>query len=321
MYGIAVDIGATYTRVALGNDAGKLLEVVKFKTRELKTPGEMAEKIAQVSRHLIAKYGVDAVGVGIGSAGPLDIEEGAIVNSPNMPFKRIPLVKPLRDSLGLPVALANDCNAAVVGERVWGAGKGYENVVYVTISTGIGGGAYVNGSLLLGKDGNAVEVGHIVVDSQERLVCGCGGRGHWEAYSSGSGIPRYALLLAEENPDLWSTSLLSGMGEITAKDVFEAYRRGDVFARKVIEDVLRYNDYGFSAIINLFDPEVLTIGGSVALNNSDIIIRPLGERLEKYLINRMPRIMPTPLGENVVLLGALAIALGKEEKILPQDAV
>lgn len=318
MYGIAVDIGATYTRVALGDDTGRLLEVVKFRTRELKTPDEMSERIARISLDIIRKYSIKVEGVGIGSAGPLDVQQGEIVNSPNMPFKKIPLVKPLREKLGLPVALANDCNAAIVGEKVWGAGRGYENIVYVTISTGIGGGAYVNGSLLLGKDGNAVEVGHIVVDSQERLVCGCGGRGHWEAYSSGSGIPRYAHFLARENPDLWKRSLLSSLEEITAKDVFDAYRKGDSFARKILEDVLRYNDYGFSAIINYFDPDVLTIGGSVALNNKDILIEPLEKRVRKYLINRPPRIMPTPLGENVVLLGALAIALGKEKRILPR---
>lgn len=317
MYGIAVDIGATYVRVALGDDTGRLVDIRKFRTKDIKSPADLADNISRLIEDILEQHRVKVEGIAVGSAGPLDTRRGEIVNSPNMPFKRIPIVEPLRQKFDLPVALANDCNTAVVGEKIWGAGRGLDNIVYVTISTGIGGGAYVDGVLLLGKDGNAAEIGHIVVDSEERLVCGCGGRGHWEAYSSGSGLPKLARLLAGKYGGLWSISSLSRLEEITAKDIVEAYRGGDSFARIVIMEALKYNDYGFSAVINYFDPELITVGGSVALNNPDIFIEPLEKRVKRYITNRPPKIMITPLRENIVLKGALAIALGKEEKIVP----
>ncbi len=316
-YGVAVDIGATNTRVAVGDAGGRLLAKASFQTRSIKAPRELAEKIALHARELASRLGVEPSAVGVGTAGPLDPVRGRIVNSPNMPFKEIPLAEPLREELGLPVAVANDCNAAVIGEKTWGAGRGLDNLVYVTISTGIGGGAYVDGVLLLGKDGNAAEIGHIVVDSEERLVCGCGGRGHWEAYSSGSGIPRLAALLAQSSPDLWSRSMLSELGTIAAKDVFKAYRDGDPFAKLVIGEVRRYNAYGFAAVVNNYDPELITVGGSVALYNPDVLLRGLRRDVERYAINRVPEIELTPLGGDAVLLGALAIALGREEKVKP----
>ena len=301
----------------MGDDEGRLLARSSFKTREISDPLGLARRIALEARRLLDETGVEAEALGIGTAGPLDPARGAIVNSPNMPFKEIPLAEPLREELGLPIAVANDCNAAVIGERTWGAGRGLGNLVYVTISTGIGGGVYVDGSLLLGKDGNAAEVGHVVVDSEERLVCGCGGRGHWEAYSSGSGIPRLAALLSQSSPGLWRKSVLS-RSEVTAKAVFDAYRRGDVFARLVVEEVKRFNAYGFAAIVNFYDPELITVGGSVALNNADILLEGLRGRVERYAINRVPEIRVTPLGGDAVLLGALAMALGFEEKVVPK---
>ncbi|MEM2266239.1 MAG: ROK family protein, partial [Candidatus Hadarchaeales archaeon] len=160
-----VDLGATNLRVAL-SDGKKLLVERKEKTL-LVDPFSPSRQILSLLRSMLFKGG-SLEGVGLASVGPLDLKRGEVRNSPNLPFKRVPLVKPLEEELEVPVILLNDCSAAVVGEREFGAGRGVDDLVYVGIGTGIGGGAYVDGHLLWGKEGNAVEIGHLVVDSSGR---------------------------------------------------------------------------------------------------------------------------------------------------------
>uniref|UniRef100_A0A7C4FFD9 ROK family protein n=1 Tax=Thermofilum pendens TaxID=2269 RepID=A0A7C4FFD9_THEPE len=314
-YAIAVDIGATNTRVALGSSEGELLEIVVFSTWEARSPEEYIARIARIAMELEKKHGVVAAGVGVGSPGPLDMKRGEVVNAPNMPFKRIEVVRLLREALKRPVAFANDAVTAAVGEKWWGLGRDKENLVYVTISTGIGGGVYVDGELLLGKEGNAHEIGHMVVDVEGRLVCGCGKRGHWEAYSSGRGIPSLARFLADADPALREGTSLPLGSTLTAKDVFDAFRKGDPLARRVVEWVNRFNACGFANIVNAYDPELITVGGSVALNNPDVLIQGLRDRVAEYAVNKVPEITLTKLGPNVGLLGALALGLGLEKKV------
>lgn len=314
-HAFAVDIGATNTRVALGNSEGELLEVVIFATWDTRDPLEYISRIARVAAELERKHNVRAEGVGVGSPGPLDIKRGEVVGAPNMPFRRIEVVRPLRELLGRPVAFANDAVTAAVGEKWWGDGRNVDNLVYVTISTGIGGGVYVDGELLLGKEGNAHEIGHTVVDAEERLTCGCGGRGHWEAYSSGRGIPNLTRYLAELRTELREATSLDLSPDLSAKDVFDAYRRGDPLAKEVVAWVNRFNAYGFANIVNVYDPELIVVGGSVALNNKDILLEGLKGRVANYAVNRVPDIIPTKLGHQVGILGALALGLGLERKI------
>ncbi|MEZ0345698.1 MAG: ROK family protein [Infirmifilum sp.] len=312
---IAVDIGATNTRVALGDSDGELLEIVIFNTWDSQTPEEYVARIAGIARELERKFNVEALGVGVGSPGPINIKTGEIVNAPNMPFRRIEIVRLLREALGKPVAFANDAVTAAVGEKYWGLGRDKENLVYVTLSTGIGGGVYVDGELLLGKEGNAHEIGHVVVDAEGWLTCGCGKRGHWEAYSSGRGIPNLARFLADRDPVVRMETRLDLGPDLNAKKVFDAFRLGDALARKVIELVSKFNAFGFANIVNVYDPELITIGGSVALNNADVLVEGLRSRVAEYAINTVPPIVLTPLGQNVGIMGALALGLGMEKKV------
>jgi len=166
IYGIAVDIGATYLRVAIVRENGIHYKIQAPTVREgdsLSIP----RQIDSLIRHLLNKTGVGIEyikGIGIGSIGPLDLRKGRILKTANLPFENVPLVEYLQDKYRVPVSLLNDCTAAVVGEKHFGKGKDHDNLVYVTISTGIGGGAYVDCKLLIGKDGNAAEIGHMVVD-------------------------------------------------------------------------------------------------------------------------------------------------------------
>jgi len=310
-----VDIGATNLRVALGDEEGRVLKRAVRRTPREGDELAVSREICRMVRELLTEAELsEVVGIGVGTIGPLDIRRGVIVNTPNLPFERIPVKEPLEEEFGLPVTVLNDCVAAVLGEWRFGLGRGLRNLVYITLSTGIGGGAVVDGHLLLGKDGNAHEIGHIVIDQEGRLVCGCGKRGHWEAYCSGSNIPNFVrLLLEEKSPGEVEGSLLlrmaSSPSNITAKLLFDAAKRGDRLALEIVEEIGRLNAIGFANVINVYDPELITVGGSVALNNPELVLPPIRRYVGDYAINRVPRIELTPLGGDVVLLGALASVL------------
>jgi glucokinase len=313
---LGVDLGATNVRVALSNVDGKIL-VKKTERTTGKTGLDVVRQIIEMGSNALNSLGFTGrslKAVGIGSIGPLDLKKGLIVNPPNLRVGTIPIVEGVEKHFNVPVRLLNDCAAAVLGEKRFGAGRSLENIVYVTISTGIGGGAIVDGHLLLGKDGNAHEVGHMVVDRDGLLECGCGKRGHWEAYCSGSGMVSYARLLLEEwGIDFNRSSLRKyfqdDFSKAASKMLFEAAREGDELALRIIEEIGLLNAIGFANVINMYDPELITVGGSVALFNSELILNPIKKNVSKYAMNRLPEIKITPLGEDVVLYGALAAAL------------
>ncbi len=313
---LGVDLGATNVRVALADTDGRIV----LKKAERTTGGtglDVVKQIVEMGSNAFNSIGLtrkSLKAVGIGSIGPLDLRRGLIVNPPNLRVGVIPIVEGVEKHFKVPVRLLNDCVAAVLGEKRFGAGGSLQNIVYVTISTGIGGGAIVDGHLLLGKDGNAHEIGHMVVDKNGLLECGCGKRGHWEAYCSGSGIINYArLLLKEWDVDFNESSLRkyfqNGFSKATSKMLFKAAENGDELALRILEEVGLLNAIGFANITDMYDPELITVGGSVALFNSELILNPVKKHVSKYAMNRLPEIRITPLGEDAVIYGALAAAL------------
>ena len=307
---IGVDLGATNIRVALGDGTGIKKRIIE-KTDKLHGPSGISEQIVS----MIRRIGVEKVyAVGIGSIGPLDRSRGRIMNTPNLPFKDIPIVKPISDDIGLQVRLLNDCCAAVLGEHIYGAGKSTRNLVYITFSTGLGGGAMVDGHLLQGKDGNAHEIGHLTIDANSELVCGCGCRGHWEAYCSGSNIPNYARLLVQsrEAEVKFEQTIRNSNNLNSAVEIFSKANEGDALASWIVERIGEVNAVGFADVINVYDPELITVGGSMAIENPDLIIKPILRRVSTHTINRLPKIMITPLSRDAVLYGALALAMQDE---------
>ncbi len=305
-----MDIGATKIRVASGNRGGIDEKIVET-TDRANGPNGVPTQIIRMIRRLEDSPRA----IGVGSIGPLDLGKGMITNTPNYPFNEIPVVEPLREEFAVTVRIANDCTAGVLGEHVYGAGRGVYNLFYLTFSTGLGGGAMVDGHLLVGKDGNAVEVGHLTIHPDSEVLCGCGCPGHWEAYCGGMNIPRFARTILRRGN--WQGGLLaelcSGDAEaITAEKIFDAANRGDEAALHVVDEVGRINAVGVADIVNAFDPELITIGGSVALNNPELILKPIQRHVARHAINRLPEIRITPLGGDVVLYGALALALKAE---------
>ncbi len=316
-----VDVGGSNVRVVLGDDSGQILMKTIEKTIKDEGPEGISNQIIRMIQAIQKENSraKKAVGIGIGSAGPLDLKKGGLMKPTNLPFDFVPLVDPLRDAFKLPTYLLNDCASAVLGEKRFGLGKEYDNLVYVTISTGIGGGVIVDNHLLTGKDGNAHEIGHFTIDNAGRLQCGCGKLGHWEAYCSGSGIPNYVrLLLKGKNQKEVANSLLlrsvnRDLSLLTAKALFDAAKAGDRLSVELVEQIGVLNAIGFACVIDAYDPSVITVGGAIALNNADLVIAPIKNHVGEHARNRLPEIYLTNLGEYVAAHGALSIVFERNK--------
>ena len=309
-YAVGVDLGATNVRVGIGTKEGRILKKISEKTDKSHGSDGISKQIIGMIYSIINDSKENVLGIGVGSIGPLNIKNGTIAQSPNIPYNSVPLREPIKKEFNTSITLLNDCNSAVVGERKFGAGKGLDNLVYLTLSTGIGGGVFVDGHLLLGKDGNASEMGHIVIDIEERLRCGCGKRGHWEAYCSGRNIPNYVRMRLKEavyRDSSLRKRVIAWLQEETTEMLFEEAENGDKAARDIVEDIGKLNAAGFASIINLYDPSIITVGGSMALKHESLILNPIKKYVPNYVINRVPEIRITPLGEDAVLMGAIAI--------------
>ncbi len=300
-------MGASYVRVALIAADGAIVYTAKEETKKEGKNGtvvtrqiiRMIHRMRAAQKHRIQKI----VGIGVSSFGPLNYDRGGPEHGPNVPFEFIPLAGPMEKEFSLPVRLLNDGNAAVLGEQRFGAGRGLDNLVYVTLSTGIGGGAIVNGTLLLGQEGNATEVGHFIVDTEYRLPCTCGkGIGHWEAYASGRNIPRFFKHWAGMRHKKSEKQFQ------TAKDIFAAGGSHDPLAASFLDELSKINARAVSSVIAAYNPRLITFGGSVSLANRHVIVEGLKKYVDRFL--KLPLMKITPLGEDAALLGAAASIAG-----------
>jgi glucokinase len=305
---IAVDLGATNLRVGLVTTDGC---IERMNVAEIpKDPSDarvITDLIVQTIYSVVPKREIETLaGIGIGAAGPVDRSHTAIVHPPNIPLENIPLSDPLRSEFDLPVRLVNDCCAGLLGEACFGEGKGCNNFVYVTISTGIGAGILANGTIVSGRAGNAGEVGHLFVDSDYDLTCGCGGKGHWEGYASGRFLPRFYREWQQKKGIVSKKQPI-----ITARDVFCAIReQPGAGTSDFLYDLGRINARGISDIIVAYDPDIIVLDGSVVLNNPDLIIPPIEQYADRYL--PLPRLTVSSLSGFAPLLGAAVIARGYE---------
>ena len=311
-YYAGVDLGATNVRAVVGAGDGTRLGVSRGRTPQGPSGIDVTEGVLETLREACDAGGIEPTrlqGVGIGSIGPLDLAEGAVVDPANLPdtIDRIPLTGPVGALIDSDdVLLHNDTTAGVIGER-YHADRNPDDMVYLTFSSGIGAGVCCDGEILDGWDGNAGEVGHTVVDPCGRLTCGCGREGHWEAYCSGTGIPRYARFLADDDPSI-ETALPLTDPDFDAPAVFAAAGE-DPLADHVIDQLCHWNTIGITNAVHAFAPLLVSVGGAVALENPDLVVDPLRERLEETVMTNVPELQLTALGDDVVLEGALASAM------------
>ena len=295
---LAIDLGASNLRVGIWD--GTKIQNKKTASMTGYDEGGLID--------FLKKYatGFEIESVGIASAGPLDLKRGT-VRPINWINKEIRIVEKLEKGLGIKAYLQNDCVASVLAERALGAGKGINNLLYITMSTGIGAGAIVDGHILLGKDGNAHEIGHTVVNYDDDIKCGCGGISHWEAYCGGANMPKFF-------------KINTGLTVSSPAEIFNMARSGNRAAVNFVKLCARISAAGIASAINAYDPELVTIGGSVFLNNSDLLLGEIVDYVKLYLINRMPKIIPTPLGHDAPIIGAglLAMNMGKINAVINQ---
>ncbi len=310
-YYVGVDLGATNVRSVVADESATVLGNADDRTPRGPTGIAVTEAVLRVVRDACENARIDptdAVACGIGSIGPLDLAEGAVENPANLPdtIDRIPLTGPISKLLGTEeVYLHNDTNAGVIGER-FHSERNPADMVYVTISSGVGAGVCVDGNVLAGWDGNAGEVGHMTLDPNGFMTCGCGHEGHWEAYCSGNNIPRYAERLHTEDPI--DTALPLEDPDFSAIDVFE-HAGSDDFATHVVDQLGHWNAMGIANIIHAYAPLIVKVGGAVALNNPEQILEPIREKLEEMVFINIPQLELTSLGEDVVVKGAVASAM------------
>jgi glucokinase len=324
-YYAGVDLGATNLRAVVGDETGAVVASRKRATPRGPSGIAVTEAILETLRGACEDAGVDpgrVVAAGVGSIGPLDLAEGAVVDPANLPdsVDRIPITGPLENLIDSgEVYLHNDADAGVIGER-FHSDRNPDDMAYLTVSSGIGAGVAVDGHVLSGWDGNAGEVGHVTVDPQGLMTCGCGKDGHWEAYCSGENIPDFARLLYEDDR-AWSAATYRDAGEagmdtalpmddpdFSAADVF-AHAGDDEFADHVVDQLAHWNTMGMATIVHAFAPIVVRVGGAVALNNEALVIDPIRERLDDMVMTNVPSVELTEFGDEVVVHGALASAL------------
>lgn len=311
-YIVGIDLGGTKISGAISNKGGEILYRKIIDTLASEGADKVLERIVWLINHMITELNInkkDVVGVGIASPGPLNSVEGIIIETPNLPFNNFPLKSTVEKETGIKVFIENDANAAALGEFLYGAGKGAVNLIYVTVSTGIGGGIIIDKKLYSGKTGNAGEIGHTTVEPNGPR-CNCGNYGCLEVMSSGTAIARIAKeRLADNEKSNKEKSLLSTFENITSREVFECALKGDKLALEVVDYTLNYLGIGLANLINIFDPEMIIIGGGVS-KVGDMLF----DRIKKIAVERSFKVMsdtvkilPASLGTDAGVVGALAI--------------
>lgn len=310
---LAVDLGGTQIRAALITPDRAVHGRRSQPTRDEEGVDAVLTRIAQLAaavRRDAADHGLpEPIGLGVSSPGPLDPWRGVVLMAPNLQgWTNVPVVERLGGALGLPTFLERDTNVAVMAEWRYGAAKGTRNAIYITVSTGIGGGIIIDGRPLAGADGTAGEVGHIVVEL-DGPRCGCGGIGHVEAIASGTALARDARAMLDRTDDSPLARLAAGGEEVDAELVARAAAEGDTGARELLDHAFGAIGALCGSLVNLLDPEVIVIGGSIAEHHPrlfEVARAELRRRAFPILVDRI-RIEPAALGGDVSLIGLLPI--------------
>ena len=305
---LGVDIGGTKISVSLGNSRGKILAKKVLPTL---TGAQSRQAIREIAASLAAlksrfQKSQRIRGIGVGIPGPMDPQKGIVQRSPHLKgWQGFPLKSFLESRLKLPVFIVNDADAASLGEKVFGQGRRAKNFVYLTVSTGIGSGIVLNGKLLLGASFGAGEIGHTVIVPQGEK-CSCGRRGCLEAYASGTAIAQFVRRKIRRDPKSTSSSAEKS---ITAEIVSLAAEKRDPLALEAFRRAGYYLGIGLANLINLLNPEMIILGGSV-MKSSRFFWKEMNQSIHRHAwptLYRACRIVKTRLGDRVGDLGALAL--------------
>jgi glucokinase len=288
---IGIDLGGTKIAAALATPSGRILTDVNIPTEAHKGKKQVIENIKKSVYALIRGQRTQISCIGIGVPGPILYDKGIVIEPPNLPgWKRVNLKKILEKEFKVPVHVDNDANCAALAEAYFGAGKRARHFIYITISTGIGGGIIINRKIYRGATGSAGEFGHMVIDSRG-FTCGCGNVGCFEALASGTAIKKRA-----------------GMDAISVE---LAARQGDKKALRVIEETAHYLAIGIANLVNIFNPELVILGGGVS-QMRELLLNPIRKEFKKYALTlpaKSVKIIRAKLRTEAGVLGAVALCL------------
>jgi glucokinase len=303
---LGLDIGGTKIAAGVVDATGAVHGFLVAPTEAERGPEDGLARLFALGRMAVARSGIpwpDVEGVGIGCGGPLDSERGVLLAPLHLPgWEDVPIVNLAQGALDRPAVLDNDATAAAAGEHEYGAGRGTRNMVYLTISTGVGGGVVIDGRLYRGATGNGGELGHVTVDWRGRECRGCGRRGCLEAYASGTSIAERARE--------------AGLNGMTAADVAAAARAGDPAAVRVWEETCEALASGVTSLANLFEPELVVLGGGVS-RVGEQLLGPVRELVHAQVMEPPERkigVVQAALGDSVGVVGAAAVAY---ERLVP----
>jgi len=306
---LACDLGGTNLRMAAVNAEGKILHLLKVDTPKAKRAAEIVQVIVEAANdcRTAVKHLSEVKALAAAVPATINAAEGIILKAPNIPaLDEFRFSSTVSNELNLPVILENDAIAAAIGEQVFGAAKGFQNAVVVTLGTGVGGGIIINGKILRGIDGTAGEIGHICVE-QFGVPCGCGSRGCVEQYSSATAIVRLAREFANQYPN----SVLKNKPELTSFDVYQAGTEGDELALEVFRQMGFYLGSALADLVNVLNPEVIVIGGGVSAA-WDLFIHHVRQRIRKHAFKEPAervKIVRAYLGDDAAgILGAGKLA-------------
>jgi glucokinase len=304
-YFVAIDIGGTQLRAAVY--APEIQSPIQSRRTPSHAPGEKVfDRLVGLVDSIWPKDG-PVKAIGVSAPGPLDPHTGVVMTTPNIKeWRDFPLAPRLAERFKVRAFLGNDANLAGLAEWKFGAGRGHRNVLYLTVSTGVGGGVIIEEKLLEGHHGLAAELGHVTVDTNpDAPLCGCGLRGHLESFSSGTGIERF---VADE---LAAGRVSSLAGRPSAREIAGAANAGDALARAAYARAGTYLGVGVANYLHIFDPSIVIFGGGVSMSGA-LLFEPFEASLKKHVFH--PRyldglvIKKAELGDDAGLLGALALA-------------
>ena len=308
-YYVGIDLGGTNIVAGVVDEEYNIIAKASTKTNCPRPEKEIADDMAKMAVEAVknAKLTMDQIEwIGVGTPGIANSEKGIIEYSNNLSFKNTPMVKYIQESIDKPVFIENDANAAAYGEFVAGAAKGARNAVCITLGTGVGGGIIVDGKIYSGSNFAGAEIGHTVIEV-DGAQCSCGRKGCFEAYSSATGLIRMTKEAMAEHPDSIMSKTADERGKVTARTSFDCMRMGDKYAKAVVDKYIKYLAAGITNTINIFQPDILCIGGGVC-NEGDPLLLPMKELVAKEVYTRNSEknteIVIAKLGNDAGIIGA-----------------
>lgn len=309
MYRVGIDLGGTNIAVGVVNDNFEIVSYTTVPTEAHRPAEQVVFTMAQAVRTVLEQAGLKAeecAGIGVGAPGTCDVKNGVVYRSYSLDWTDLPLAEMLGKYFTIPVLVNNDANCAALAEVKAGAAKGRENIVLVTLGTGIGSGIVLDGRIYSGLKGNGAEMGHMMLQLDGE-PCFCGRSGCWESYASATALIHQAETAAKQHPE----SLLNSLEKIDGKSVFDAADQGDETAQAVIDRYCLYLAVGISGIVNVLAPEMILVGGGIS-RQGDRILAPVREYVAKNCFDKRPEalpiIAPAQMGNEAGIVGAAALS-------------